>query len=376
MKKLAVFVLLALSATAIGAARGSAATRGLATRGALFVQTNELDGNHIVAYSRGDDGSLTWAGTVAPGGLGGAQTGAVVDKLASQGALAFDREHELLFAVNAGSNSLSMFSVDGTHLSLEQVIASNGSFPSSVAVHGKFVYVLNSGGTGSVQGFRIAGAGLRAVHDGWRSLGLANDPTPFFLTSPGEVGFSPDGSQLLVTTKGSTSSIDVFSVNPNGSLSDAPVANAAATPAPFAFTFDASGRLISAEAGVNALTSYTLNGDGTISNAQTQADGQAAACWVTSARGFFYVANAGSSSISGYTVSAAGTPKLIGANGVVGQTEQGAIDMAASPDGKFLYAESGGAGTIDVFAVGDDGALAKLSIVGGLPPGLEGIAAS
>ena len=31
-------------------------------------------------------------------------------------------------------------------------------------------------------------------------------------------------------------------------------------------------------------------------------DGQAALCWITAAKGFFYVANAGSSSISGYRI--------------------------------------------------------------------------
>jgi 6-phosphogluconolactonase (cycloisomerase 2 family) len=375
MKRLALFALLAVGALALGAARAGAVSLSEAS-GAVFVETNELDGNHVVSYARASDGRLAGANTVATGGLGGAQAGAVVDRLASQGGLALDSAHGLLFAVNAGSDSLSVFAVDGAKLSLGQVVPSNGSFPSSVAVHGNLVYVLNAGGAGSVQGFRISGGHLTELHDGWRSLGLANDNPPFFLTSPGQVGFSPDGSNLLVTTKGSTSSIEVFAVNANGSLSDAPVVNAAATPAPFAFTFDSVGRLVSAEAGVNALTSYTLNSDGTLSNSQTQLDGQVAACWVTAARGFVYVANAGSNSISGFTLSASGAPSLIGPTGVVGQTETGAIDMAATPDGKFLYAESGGAGTVDVFAVNHDGSLAKLAIVGGLPVGLEGIAAS
>jgi 6-phosphogluconolactonase (cycloisomerase 2 family) len=235
---------------------------------------------------------------------------------------------------------------------------------------------LNAGGPGSVQGYRVTGNHLTQLNDGWRSLGFSNANPPFFLTSPGSIGFSPDGSQLLVATKGSTSSIDVFAVRPNGSLSDAPVVNAAATPAPFAFTFDSLGRLISAEAGVNAVTTYTLGADGTLSNPQSVGDGQAALCWIIGVNGKFYVANAGSGSISGYTVDSTGRPSLIGATGVVGHTEAGAIDMAASGDGKFLYAESGGAGTVDVFATNTDGTLTKLAVVGGLPAGLEGIAAS
>jgi 6-phosphogluconolactonase (cycloisomerase 2 family) len=374
MNRLALLATLAVAALSLGAAHASSARA--AEGGAVFVQTNELDANHVVAFSRDADGGLTRAGTFATGGAGGSQAGAVVDTLASQGSLTLDKTHQLLFAVNAGSGSISVFSVEGTQLNLEQVISSRGEFPSSVAVHGNLVYVLNAGGAGSVQGFRIDGNRLRPLHDGERSLGLQNENPPFFLTSPGQIGFSPDGTQLLVTTKGSTSSIDVFAVNANGSLSDAPVVNAAATPAPFAFTFDGASRLVSAEAGVNVLTTYTLGGDGTLSGAQSLPDGQAALCWITEVNGFFYVANAGSASISAYSVSSTGTPSLVGPTGVVGHTEAGAIDMVASSDGRFLYAESGGAGTVDIFGAGSDGTLEKLAVVDGLPAGLEGIASS
>lgn len=371
MNRLAVFVLLAFAALIVGAGTATAAPR--EAGGAVFVQTNEPAGNEIVAFARGSDGSLTRTATFPTGGLGAVQSGAVVDSLASQGSLALDAAHGLLFAVNAGSDSLSVFSVDGTELHLQQVIPTHGSFPSSVAVNGNLVYVLNAGGAGSVQGYRIEGTHVNELHDGWRSLGLSNSEPPFFLLSPGQVGFSPDGSQLIVTTKGSTNSLEVFAVTPDGSLADSPVVDAAATPAPFAFTFDGADRLVAAEAGINAVTTYTLNSDGTLTNPQSQTDGQNALCWITEANGFFFVANAGSASISAYTIGSDGAPSLIG---VAGSTEAGAIDLAASPNGKFLYAESGGAGTVDVFAVSDNGALSKLSVVSGLPAGLEGIAAS
>lgn len=369
MNRLTVIALLALAALIVGVASAGAAPR--QSGGAVFVQTNGTTGNEIVAFARGTDGSLTQTASYATGGLGAVQSGAVVDTLASQGSLALDAGHGLLFAVNAGSDSLSVFSVDGTQLQLRQVIPTHGSFPSSVAVHGNLVYVLNAGGSGSVQGYRIEGNHVNELHDGRRSLGLSNTDPPFFLTSPGQVGFSPDGSQLIATTKGSTNSFEVFGVNANGSLADVPVVDAAATPAPFAFAFDGTGRLVAAEAGINAVTTYELRSDGTLTGPQSQTDGQNALCWITEANGFFFVANAGSASISAYTVGAGGAPSLIG---VVGSTEAGAIDLAASPDGRFLYAESGGAGTVDVFAVGSNGSLSKLGVVTGLPAGLEGIA--
>jgi 6-phosphogluconolactonase (cycloisomerase 2 family) len=372
------FFVVVLAAAAIAAAltaRASIAAAATGT-GAVFVQTNSPSGNTVVAFDRTADGTLTRAGTFATGGNGGVESGAVVDTLASQGSLTLDPAHGLLFAVNAGSDTLSVFSVDGSTLALRQVLDSGGSFPTSVAVSGNLVYVLNAGGAGSVQGFRITGGSLHALHDGTRSLALANADPPFFLTSPGQIGFSPDGSQLLVTTKGSTNSIDVFAVRANGSLADVPVVNASATPAPFAFTFDAAGRLVSAEAGLNTVTTYTLGADGTLSNPQSQPDGQAALCWITGVGGSFYVANAGSATISGYRVDANGVPSLIGPTGVVGRTEAGAIDLAPSSDQHFLYAESGGAGTVDEFQVNADGTLTKLGVVDGLPAGIEGIAVS
>ena len=103
---------------------------------AVFVPTNDPAGNQIVAYARASDGNLTFAASYSTGGQGGALNGAAVDKLASQGALTYDARHHLLFTVNAGSNTVSVFKTNGTHLSLRQVISSGGSFPVSVAVHG------------------------------------------------------------------------------------------------------------------------------------------------------------------------------------------------------------------------------------------------
>ena len=374
MRNRVFFAVLALAAVVAAAtARVSAAAGAPA---AVFVQTNSPGGNEVLAYDRNADGSLSLAGSYATGGNGAAAAGAVVDTLASQGSLTYDAVHKLLYAVNAGSDSLSIFSVDGSTLALRQVLGSGGSFPASVAVAGNLVYVLNAGGAGSVQGFRVTDGTLHRLHDGSRTLGLANTVPPFFLASPGQVGFTPDGSRLVVTTKGSGNTIDVFDVHADGSLGDAPVANAPAMPVPFAFTFDPSGRLVVAEAGASVVSTYTLDPDGTLSGAQSQADGQAALCWITAAASNYYVANAGSATISGYRVDANGAPSLIGATGIVGETETGAIDLAPSSDQRFLYAESGGAGTVDEFRIDAGGTLTKLGIVGGLPVGLEGIAAS
>lgn len=65
--------------------------------------------------------------------------GSVVDHLASQGSLAFDQANGLLFAVNAGSNSISVFSVHRDELRLLQQVGSGGVFPVSVATSGRIL---------------------------------------------------------------------------------------------------------------------------------------------------------------------------------------------------------------------------------------------
>src|SRR5262245_51125329 len=350
-------VLAVLTALLVGQTAGARASHG--SDNAVFVQTNELSGNRIVVYDRAKDGTLTQANSYATGGLGGAATpGAESDRLASQGSLVYDREHRLLFAVNAGSDSVSTFSVDGDTLSLVNVVASGGQFPASIAVHHELVYVLNSGGPGAVQGFRVGSHGLSPIAGSARTLGLANTNPPNFLMSPGQVGFSPDGNQLLVTTKVSTSSIDVFQVGHDGLLSPTFVANPSATPVPFAFTF-ARGRLVSGEAGASSITTYRLGHDGTLGDARSASDGQAALCWIQRVGRFFYVSNTGSNTLSSFTIHG-GQPSLLDA--VAATTPAGPIDLTSPSGTRFLYAETG-SGTVEEYAVGGDGALTHIGAV-------------
>ena len=366
--------LLAATALALVGAQASSAHRGEGHhRGhrLVFVQTNQPSGNAIAVYRRGRDGQLTRVGTYPTGGLGGtAQPGTESDRLASQGSLVL--EHGTLVAVNAGSNTVSAFRLHGQALELESVTPSGGQFPASVAIHDDLAYVLNSGGTGIVQGFRIGPHGLSPIAGSARSLGLANTTPPNFLASPGQVGFTPDGRQLLVTTKASTSSIDVFQVGHDGRLSASPVVNPSATPVPFAFTFGAGDRLVAGEAGASSVTTYRLQASGTLVDPKSQSDGQVALCWILRVDDVYFVSNTGSNNLSSFRVDPLGQPVLLSA--VAATTNPGPIDLAAS--GGFLYAETGSTGTVDEFAVGPNGTLTSIGSVDDLPPGIEGIAAS
>jgi hypothetical protein len=365
----------ALAVAALLAAQAVSAQGKPGSGNAVFVQTNELDGNHVAVFERGGDGLLTPAGSYATGGNGGAAApGTVSDRLASQGSLVYD--DGLLFAVNAGSDSVSVFKAQGSRLQLADVVPSGGDFPASVAVNDDLVYVLNAGGSGILQGFEIRGHRLRPLEGSARSLGLANTSPPNFLTSPGQVGFTPNGRRLIVTTKASRSTIDVYRVRRDGRLSQDAVRNPSATPVPFAFTFDPFDRLVSGEAGASSVTTYELRRDRTLANPQSQSDGQTALCWIVRAGEAYYVSNTGSNNVSGYRIDTGGKPTLIGPTGIVATTAAGPIDMTTAAGGRFLYVQTGSAGTVEEFRVNADGSLTKLGAVTGLPVGQEGIASN
>ncbi len=363
--------LLAAFAAVLVGAQAANADDAHGVKGVVFVQTNQPAGNEVVVYDQAADGTLSPAAIYATGGNGGAALpGTESDRLASQGSLAYDAKHKLLIAVNAGSDTVSAFRAKGDRLELEDVLPSGGQFPASIGVHDDLAYVLNSGGTGIVQGFRIEGHGLESIPGSARSLGLANTDPPNFLSAPGQVGFTPDGSKLIVTTKASTSSIDVFQVGDDGLLSATPVVNPSATPVPFAFTFGPSDRLVAGEAGASSVTTYQIGQDGTLADPKSQSDGQTALCWIERVGRFYFVSNTGSNTLSAFRVGVDGQPALVSA--VVANTNPGPIDVASSGD--FLYAETGLTSTVDGFRVNDDGSLSSIGSVTSLPPGIEGIA--
>ncbi|HTZ08720.1 MAG TPA: hypothetical protein VMB72_06600, partial [Acidimicrobiales bacterium] len=291
-----------------------------------------------------------------------ALVGSVADHLGSQGSLAADPGDGLLYAVNAGSNSVSVFAVDGPHLFLRQVIGSGGTFPVSVAVHGDLVYVLNALGTPDIAGFVESGGTLHRLWGSTRPLGLdVPTDTTQFTSTPGQVAFSPDGSQLLVTTKNNPAGndVDVFAVGPDGRPSWQPVRNPEPGDVPFAIAFDAAGNVVLGEAGPSALATLRLHRDGTLTPIDTVASGQPGLCWVTAAGPYFFTGNSGSNSSSGYSDAGDGQLTLLGST----PTDPGTVDGAALPGGHFLYVQTGGEGIVDEFAVGADGSLGQVGSV-------------
>jgi 6-phosphogluconolactonase (cycloisomerase 2 family) len=341
---------------------------------ALFIETDSASGNSILSYLRGSDGTISFAGTYATGGNGGAGANSSAAPLGSQDGLTLVNNDQELIATNAGSNTISLFDVSGTHLKLAQQVSSGGQFPNSISSHGNLVAVLNAGGTGSVQEYSLERGKLVTLESENRSLGLDNTTPPDYVHGAGQVGYTPNGQHLVVTTKDSTNSYDVFSVSTSGVLGVAPVVSPSDNPVPYDFNFDAAGNLFAIEAGTSSASVYSINANGTLTSLGTVSDNAKALCWVSSANGYFYGSNAGSGNITSFDETSAGAPQVVAS--VAATTHAGTTDSVVSPDGKFLYVESGGAGTIDVFSIGPDAALAAVTTVFNIPPASEGIAIS
>lgn len=344
--------------------------------GAVFVMTNAVDKNEVIAYRRATDGTLQETGRFGTGGRG---SGGNNDPLESQGSLALNQDHTLLFAVNAASGSISVFSVHGSRLSLVDKVISGGSEPNAVAQHGNLVYVSNVGGSSSVVGFRLDHGKLTQIPNSTRFLSTNN-------SGAGGLAFSPDG-RFLVVVERLTNDIDVFSVQGDSTLSPI-VVNPSAGPGAFSVSFAPNGAALISETGPSgvangsAISSYEIGTNGTLSPISTSVPTLGAAnCWnvVTPDGSFVYTSNAGSSTISGFAI--ANTGALTALSGtIVGTNPEGStnLDIAVSSDGKFIYTLNSVAGAIGIFAIQKDGTLLNVGFASGVSPlsGFNGIAAS
>ena len=342
---------------------------------AVFVMTNAADRNEVISYKRNADGTLTEERHFSTGGRG---SGGNNDPLESQGSLTLTHDHSHLLAVNAGSGDISLFRVRGSDLDLRDRVPSGGSEPNAIAQHGDLVYVLNTGGSSSVVGFRLHYGELRPIESSLRFLSTNT-------SGAASLAFSHNG-QFLAVTERLTNSVDVFLVQSDGTLSPI-VVNPSAGPGVFSLTFAPNGAAIVSETGAagvpngSAASSYAIQSNGTLSSITASAPTLGAAnCWVavTPDGRFAYFSNAGTSTISGFAIGATGTLTALPGT-VVGHNPAGAtnLDIAVSGDGKFLYILNAKVGTVGIFFIQNDGTLVPAGSAGGITPnsGFNGIAA-
>jgi 6-phosphogluconolactonase (cycloisomerase 2 family) len=230
--------------------------------GAVFALTNKPEGNEVIAFDRALNGALTQTGRYATGGYG------IGSDFDTQGGLVLSDDHHFLYACNPGSDSLTVFGVNGSQLTFLQKVAA-GDEPLSITMSGKLLYVLDgSVAATQITGFTVAGSGTLTPLPG--STKALSSP----IAVPGEVLFSPDGRLLAVTHKvpgrfGPT--LDTFQIDSDGLPGD-PVPNQSFGMRPFAEAFRKDGRLVVVESGLP-----TVNNSGVSSYEVSEGTGLLAA---------------------------------------------------------------------------------------------------
>ncbi len=335
MKKqnlIAILGLFALFIVTLSSGRVIAPANAQGIVGSVYIMSNSASGNQVIVYDRAADGTLTWQANYATNGLG--ITGLTGS---NQGGLVLSEDGRWLIVVNAGSNDVSVLSVNHKGLTLSDRASSQGTMPISVTVRGNVVYVLNTGGTentGNIAGFDLNDGKLFAISGSVQPLSG--------ITAPAQISFNPSGTVLVVTEK-STSKIDIFLVNNEG-VASAPNIQASSGGTPFGFDFTPSGTLIVSEAaggpsGTSAVSSYSI-----------------------------------STTISSYTI--AGNGKISLLNTKAATVDGTDLDMALARNSRFLYVFDNGDHAIVAYEVHPDGSLIWLQTTSGIPAGADGLAAN
>lgn len=342
--------------------------------GAVYTMDNAPSANHVLVFRRGENGQVTSAGSVDTGGIG---TGA---GLSNQGAVLLSRDGLWLFVCNPGSDEISVLATGSGTVQLVSKVSSGGHRPLSLAMHHNLLYVLNAGGSvgdkDNVTAFLFVDGNLVALPGSTRAL--SGDST-----GPAQVSFTKDGNVLIVTER-LTNLIDTFSLGDDGlAVSHQTSPSSGATP--FGFAVAQNNRIFVSEAsGVpngSSASSYNVSdsGDLAVISASIPTE-QKAACWLTLSldERFAYTANAGSGSLSGFSVAPDGTLHLLSPSGITAVTGVGShpVDMAVSRDGRFLFSLANGNGTLNSFRVTSSGALQPVGVAtGGITASATGLAA-
>jgi 6-phosphogluconolactonase len=337
------------------------------TAGAAYVQTNAAP-NEVIAFRRADDGSLDLIGSVATGGEGDG-----MPHLQSQGSVTLTGDGQHLLVTNAASDDLSVFSVaaDGSIELRERV--HTGSTPRSVDERDGLVVVLNTGEPG-LASFRVHAEGIERVEGGDQTL----DPSD---ADPAQVAFSPDGSMVVITQRG-TDSIVTYEVTVDGTFGTSSEI-ASEGPTPYGFAFTSGGTLVvteafGAEKGAAAASSYAIEDGSLVTRTSSVGNGRSEICWavITPDDRFAFTTNFADGAVSRYAIASDGSLSLEDATaGISVDGMSGLRDEALSGDGRFLYAIDADGGRIYGWSVDAEGSLEPVGSWQELPATMAGLTA-
>jgi 6-phosphogluconolactonase len=337
--------------------------------GAVYVQTNAAP-NEVIAFRRAGDGSLERIGSVATGGDGDGSP-----HLTSQGSVALTRDGGHLLVTNAASDDLSVFSVaaDGSIELRDRV--HTGPAPKSVAERDGLVVVLNTGMPGLASFLLHADGSIAPVEGGDQALASSD-------ADPAQVAFSPDGSMIVITERG-TDSIETYKVAADGTFGASHTIPSQG-PTPYGFAFTSGGALVVTEAfraekGAAAASSYAIVDGSLVPRTSSVGNGRSEICWVvvTPDDRFAFTTNFADGAVSRFAIAADGSLALEDATaGIAVDGMPGLRDEDLSSDGRFLYAIDADDGNIYGWSVDVKGSLELVGSWDGVPETVAGLAAS
>ncbi|KAK8095252.1 uncharacterized protein PG998_014476 [Apiospora kogelbergensis] len=331
---------------------------------AIYTISNDQQ-NAVVAMPVQADGMVGKATSTATGGTGAngidgsKNEPSAPDALFSQSALTV--AGKMLFAVNAGSNTVSMFAIDAadpTKLTMVgKPAAVPGEFPTTVAASDKNKMVC-VGMTGAKAGVACApfsaGGGVGPM-DALRPFNLGQSTPPVGPTNTvSQVFFSRDQRTLFATVKGdptknNTGFLARFAVADAGGCGGATVAQkgAMASPAGTAVLFGTatipgSQDIFVTDASFGAAVLSMQDANAVAVKGKGIVDGQKATCWATvsPATKSAFVTDVGTNRLVEMSVANA---KIMGQVDLSPNGDPGLIDLMAG--GNFIYALSPGNGS-------------------------------
>ncbi len=364
--------------------------------------------NEVVAYARMEDGQLEQIGVYETGGLGENIRNSGANPLASQDPLIVSNDNRFVFAVNAGSESVSSFAIqndmtlDPVSLDVSTTGATNAQNPVSITQYAQYLYVANTGAffdefgneltslpddrnrtNSSIIGFVIGNDGSLSELDG--------SEIPNIAANVGSIEFSNDGSAIYITER-RTNRILTVSMTSQGlpalDVDGQPIVSEflSQTAQPFGtdlFVNDSGEEVLlvsegnNGAPGLSALSSYTVSPDSSLSGASLSTGiegdplvtGFTFGCWVEIADGpsndYAFVSNTPDGTVTSYRINNDGTLDRIeseaGNAGIPGDdTQNGGGVLDAEVTYPFLYQVVNNDSRIAQWRINEGGSLERM----------------
>jgi 6-phosphogluconolactonase (cycloisomerase 2 family) len=356
----------------------------------VYLETNDFrdNANAILAYRQKADGTLTpLPGSPFPmQGAGLANPHGALGPDDTDDAVVISPDGHFLIAVNGGSNTVAVFSInpDGTLVTVPgSPFPSGGQTPCSIALRGRTIYVANKSfdplhtitQLPNYATFKLDDDGrLEAIPDGKIEVPAGSAPSQVLLSNDGRFVFATDFLAFMLPTEEPTGTLLSFDIKGNGALKLAPGA-------PYVVPAGDGGALglatnprsdntlyvgfpVGSKFGV-----YHIDEATGVPTFVTQRKAGPGVCWIrtNSLGNRLYTLNSGANSVGIYNVDNTDAPDSITTLTLKDSKNSGDFSLNFSPDGSTLYVASQNTDTtftannnwLHVLKVGTNGTLSE-----------------